>query len=394
MVCLSARSIKVARLSIFINNHHELSLFTVTLAVESIDTAGKPPAVLSIDLGINKAACSVLLTKKGYRHIRYWKQEDKLQRMKTLDERVASLQHEKEQLIAKGENPDRATAQLRSLSGKRERVGKEYDRKLVKDISDYVREMTDDYDLYLSIGKLKGIRNTARRGNYRGRRFRGMIHSWAFARIRYMLEHKLVSLGFDPKKFRAVPEQWTSIMCHKCGHKGHRPRQNLFICTTCGLKTNADLNGALNIGKRLIMLIPSLRDENGLGMWLTPRDRAILKARRKTCSSDGKSALPQRTPASKGESVADCHDQMTLESSARSEDPAMVNAVETPTATTPSGECESVQRTEAGSHRRNNVPVKRGKARDTSKDSGLSDAGDSSREKGGTQESLTVHSKL
>jgi hypothetical protein len=84
MVCLSARSIKVARLSIFINNHHELSLFTVTLAVESIDTAGKPPAVLSIDLGINKAACSVLLTKKGYRHIRYWKQEDKLQRMKTL----------------------------------------------------------------------------------------------------------------------------------------------------------------------------------------------------------------------------------------------------------------------------------------------------------------------
>ena len=130
-------------------------------------------------------------------------------------------------------------------------------------------------------------------------------------------------------------------------------------------------------------------------MWLTPRDRAILKARRKTRSSQGKSALPQRTPASKGESVADPYDQMILsESTARSEDPAMVNAVETPSTITPTGGCEGMQRTEAESHRRNDVPVRRGKAHDTLKDSGFSDAGDSSREKGGTQESLTVHSQL
>ena len=183
-------------------------------------------------------------------------------------------------------------------------------------------------------------------------------------------------------------------MCHKCGHKGIRPKQNLFICATCGLKMNADLNGALNIGKRLIMLIPSLRDENGLGMWLTSKDRAILKARRKTRSSDRKSALPQRTPASKGGSVADSYDQTSLVESARSEDPAMVNAVETPTAITPSGACESRQRTEARSHQRNDVPMKRGKARDNVADSGQELAGDSSREKGETQESLTVHSQL
>ncbi len=111
-------------------------------------------------------------------------------------------------------------------------------------------------------------------------------------------------------------------------------------------------------------------------------------------SSHGKSALPLGTPASKGESVADCYDQATLESSARSEDPAMVNAVGTPSAITPSGECESKQRTEARSHWRNDVPVKRGKARDIDADSGQNQAGDSGREKGGTQESLTVHSQL
>ncbi|MHA1286888.1 MAG: hypothetical protein ACTSW8_06140 [Candidatus Thorarchaeota archaeon] len=125
---------------------------------------------------------------------------------------------------------------------------------------------------------------------------------------------------------------------------------------------------------------------NGLGMWFTAKDRAILKARRKTGSSDRKSALPQRTPASKGESVVDPYDQTTLESFARSEDPAMVNAVETPSAITHTGACEVMQRTEAESHRRNDVPVKRGKAYDTLKDSGLSEAGDNRREKGGTQE--------
>jgi hypothetical protein len=119
-------------------------------------------------------------------------------------------------------------------------------------------------------------------------------------------------------------------------------------------------------------------------MWLTPRDRAILKARRKTRSSDRKSALPQRTPASKGESVADCNDQTSLVEFARSKDPAMVNAVETPSAITQTGACEVMQRTEAGSHRRNDVPVKRGKAHDTLKGSSLSDAGDGSREKGET----------
>jgi IS605 OrfB family transposase len=369
-------------------------IFTVTLAVDSINAVGKPPAVLSIDLGIQKTACSVVLTRKGYRHIRYWKQEDKLQRLKTLDERVASLQREKDQLIAKGESPDRVTAQLKQMSGKRGQVSKEYDRKLVRDISDYIEEMFKEYDLHVSIGKLKGVRNTARKGNYKGRQFRGMIHRWAFARVSGMLKHKLASLGFDSKRFSAVPEQWTSIMCHRCGYKGQRPKQNLFICTTCGLKTNADLNGALNIGRRLIMLIPSLRDENGLGMWLTSKDRAILKARRKTRASDGKSALPQGTPALVGESVASSYDQTSLVEFASGKDPAMVNAVEKPSAITPSGECEVVQRTETESHLRNDVPVKRGKARDSVVDSGQGQAGNSGREKGGTQESLTVHSHL
>ena len=129
-------------------------------------------------------------------------------------------------------------------------------------------------------------------------------------------------------------------------------------------------------------------------MWLTLRDKVILKARRKKSSSKGKSSLPQRSPASiKRESVADCFDQTSLVEFASSKDPAMVNAVEEPSAITRIGACDDkMQRTEARSHRRNNVPVKRGKAHVVVDDSGQRQSGDSGREKGGTQKFLTVHS--
>ena len=93
--------------------------------------------------------------------------------------------------------------------------------------------------------------------------------------------------------------------------------------------------------------------------------------------------------------MADCYDQTTLEEFASSKDPAMVNAVEEPPATARTGtHGVQKQRTEARSHRRNYVPVKRGKAHVTLKNSSFSDAGDGSREKGGTQKFLAVHSHL
>ncbi len=130
-------------------------------------------------------------------------------------------------------------------------------------------------------------------------------------------------------------------------------------------------------------------------MWLTPQEKAILKAWRKKSSSKGKSSLPQKSPASKGESVADYNEQTTLEKFASSKDPAMVKAVEEPPATVRTGvHGVQKQRTEARSHRRNDVSMMRGKACVTLKGNSLSDAGDSGREKGGTQKFLTVHSQL
>jgi len=73
----------------------------------------------------------------------------------------------------------------------------------------------------------------------------------------------------------------------------------------------------------------------------------------------------------------------------------MVNAVEEPSAIVRTGtHGVQKQRTETRSHRRNYVPVKRGKAHVFVDDSGQRQAGDSSREKGGTQKFPTVHSQL
>ncbi len=365
------------------------AIFTVTLRVESLHSLGKPSAVFAIDLGIKKTACTVLLTRSGYKHVRYWRQGKKIGHMKRYDKRVACLQREKEDLLKMNKDTHGVAKELRELNCKRNRISIEYDRKLVKDLCDHILEISEKFDLYVCIGRVKGIRNRARKGNHRGRAFRGMIHRWSFARVSEILKHKLETLGYNSRRFYSAPEAWTSIMCHKCGHKGMRPKQNLFICHTCGYRANADLNGAINIGRRHIMLIPSLRDEKkGLGMWLLPKEKATLKARRKKSSSKRKSSLSQRGPASVGESVADCYDQTSVVEFASSKDLAMVKAVETPSASSSSGNVESMQRTEAGSRKRNHVPVKSGKAHVILKYNGLSKAGDSSREKGGTQEFL------
>jgi hypothetical protein len=95
-------------------------------------------------------------------------------------------------------------------------------------------------------------------------------------------------------------------MCWKCGAKGKRPSQNYFECPSCGHKTNADRNGAINIAGRLITLTKSLHSVRGLGKWASAVDTARsarLKARRK--KSRGKSLLSEKEQISgSGESAA------------------------------------------------------------------------------------------
>ncbi len=323
----------------------------VTIAVRiTLDESPEqnlPVAILGIDLGIEKAACSTLLTPEKTRETRYFVQRDKVTVIKKYDRFVADLQRE---MYTRRNNKllyDRIAERLRRMRSKRERVAKEYDRVLVRQLLDYISELSKKYTLYVAIGRLKNIRMRAKRGNYQGRRFRGMIHSWAFARITDSLKHGLAQQGWkvdgkDPR-FRAVPEGWTSIMCWKCGSKGTRPKQNYFHCPSCGISINADQNGSINIAARMLTLTKLLHSVRGLGMWTravvrgTTNRRARLKARKKISkkSSKGKSLLSKKEPTSgSGESAAVHFVQSDLVSSSdvtgeSDNDHAVVRTVET-----------------------------------------------------------------
>jgi len=272
-----------------------------------------PPAVLGIDLGIDKAACVALITPDRVRDTVFFKQEEKAQRIKNLDSLVADLQRKLAMNETNGLRYDQVVSKLRTLKHKRENVAKEYDRVLVRQILDYISKLSERYTLFVAIGRLKHIRQRARKGSYQGRRFRGMIHSWAFSRITKSLSHNLAQLGWsvDGKnsRFQVVPENWTSIMCWKCGRKGTRPRQNLFVCPTCGNKCNADKNGAINIAARLITLTKSLHSVRGLGKW----NDALLKVKRSRPKTQGKktsrerSLLPSKGQASNPRESAAVH---------------------------------------------------------------------------------------
>ncbi|MFW9886258.1 MAG: zinc ribbon domain-containing protein, partial [Candidatus Thorarchaeota archaeon] len=297
-------------------------------------------AILGIDLGVEKAVCSTLLTPEKTRETRYFTQKEKANALKKYDRLVADLQREMHTRKNAHRPYDSVAKRLRQMRSKRENVAKEYDRVLVRQILDYISELSEKYTLYVAIGRLKNIRMRARRGNYKGRRFRGMIHSWAFARISESLKHGLAQLGWkvDGKdaRFRAVAEAWTSIICWKCGSKGKRPKQNYFHCPSCGQKTNADRNGSINIAARMLTLTKSLHSVRGLGLWtraLEKARRARPKARRK--SSKGKSLLSKKGSSSgSGESAAVHHAQTSLldfsdEGGKGDDDPAVVRTVET-----------------------------------------------------------------
>jgi transposase len=365
-------------------------VFSVRIVVSTVYGYGKPKAVLGIDLGIDKAVCSVVLTKERVRYVKYFTQPEKVKQIKRYDAMVDSLQREMDARRNNGGPADGLVTRLRELSGRRLNISKDHDGVLVKQLTDHILELSKEYDLYVAIGKLTGIRSSASRKSSKRKGFRKMVARWSFARVSDALKHSLTQRGWRvsgaDSRFIPVREYWTSITCHRCGNRGIRPKQSLFICHTCGYRSNADKNGAINIARRLITLIPSLRDEKGLGNWLLPHEkkRLSLKAWR-SMRSKGKSSRSQSRSGSKGQSVAECRTQTSLEEFADTTDPAMERTVETPSAAV---EARKASGTHSSKSQRNEATSELVSDRAHVHESGvaLTLTGDDSHEKGGTRE--------
>ncbi|MBN2229862.1 MAG: transposase [Candidatus Thorarchaeota archaeon] len=332
---------EIKALQIFIDKSQKWWVsFAVQAEVPDFLEERFPVAILGIDLGIEKAACTTLLTPEKTRETRYFVQKDKTKLIKKYDRLVSDLQSSMHTLGNRGINTDSLSKKLRKIKSTRENISSEYDKILVRQLIDYISELSQKHTLYVAIGRLKNIRMRARKGNYQGREFRGMIHSWAFSRITDSLKHGLAQLGWTVEgkdsRFRAVPEAWTSIICWKCGAKGSRPKQNYFHCPSCGYSINADQNGSTNIAARMLMLTKSLHSVRGLGLWtrvLSKTQSPRLKAQKKE-PSQGKSLLSEKELTSgSGESAAVHYAQTSLlsfgdKSGKSDDDPTVVRTME------------------------------------------------------------------
>ncbi len=93
------------------------------------------------------------------------------------------------------------------------------------------------------IGDLTGIRDRVKQ---KGKRLNRIVSNMNFYKLSQYIEYKAHWEGI-PVVYAG--EHGTSKYCHICNTEGKRPHRGLFICPNCG-EYNADLNGAINIGKR------------------------------------------------------------------------------------------------------------------------------------------------
>jgi putative transposase len=103
----------------------------------------------------------------------------------------------------------------------------------------------------IALEDLRGIRSrTTVRGGQRGR-----LGKWAFGQLRAFVEYKAKVAGVP---VLLVDPRDTSRRCSVCGHveKANRRTQACFRCCVCGFELNADLNAAVNIRWRAVVMQP------------------------------------------------------------------------------------------------------------------------------------------
>jgi putative transposase len=214
---------------------------TFLLAI-TVDTAEPTPDAVSEYLGVDLGIVNIATTSDGEmvsgRHVnnvraRYSRFRAKLQKKGTKS----------------------AKRLLRKRSGRETRFIKDTNhcvsKRLVAQAKDTARG--------IAIEDLNGIRERAATVRKRQRR---VLHSWAFAQLRSFLSYKAALAGVP---LVAVDPRNTSRTCAVCGHcdQANRKTQSQFICASCGFVAHADVNAAVNIGRRAAVIPPNAAPRAG-----------------------------------------------------------------------------------------------------------------------------------
>ncbi len=184
-------------------------------------------AVVGVDLGVTRAAVS---SDNRFHGARRWRE------LEARDFRLRRALQKKGTKSAK--------RHLKKLSGTTARRRRDHDHVVSRRIVDGVPTGAT-----IAVENLTNIRSRvkARRANGSQRR----LHSWSFANLRACIAYKAEGRGI---RVEGVDPRHTSQTCHRCSFQSryNRRSQAEFWCRSCGYRTNADRNGALNIATKLL----------------------------------------------------------------------------------------------------------------------------------------------
>lgn len=101
----------------------------------------------------------------------------------------------------------------------------------------------------IALEKLTHIRNSMRKGNYKGKHIRGRLNSWNFCKLQQFIEYKARWEGI-PVVY--VDARNTSKTCSRCGCLNKRlcPSDRFLKCEQCHATIDRHVNASINILKR------------------------------------------------------------------------------------------------------------------------------------------------
>jgi putative transposase len=131
-------------------------------------------------------------------------------------------------------------------------------------LAKHVVERCIDHEVgRIAIGDLGKIREDEN-GDSRnwGKHGNKKLHGWEFNRFTILLEYKAEEHGILVDR---TSERDTSKTCSCCGRKrdANRVERGLYVCESCGAAMNADVNGAVNIRRKITQNPPTGDMSNG-----------------------------------------------------------------------------------------------------------------------------------
>lgn len=177
------------------------------------------------------------------------------------------LQQKAAKQIRADKRPKNVRRKLKKISGKERRFKKNTNHVISRRLVDKAK----DTNRGIALEDLKGITSRIRLRKAQ----RDSISKWAFAELRTMIEYKSALAGIPVV---AVDPAYTSQACSACGHteRANRRSRGIFWCRVCGYFNHADVNAALNISSRALVIAPTVAERLRLTRSLLQRQATAL----------------------------------------------------------------------------------------------------------------------